>query len=444
MPADISIPDGLRMVLAGFRSHFSKPGFEVFTALLVGHVLAPVGRTVCGMLTAAGLAGVWHHARAHRFFSATRWDARQVGLTLAGLIVQVMVPEPAPVLVAIDETLMRRRGPKVHAASWWHDGSAAGARKVGYGNSWVVLAVLVTLPFARRPVALPVLFALCEKGGRSRADLARDLLDQISEAFPTRTIHLVADAAYGAGHFAGLPTSVTITTRVRSNAVFHQPAPARTGKRGRPRLRGDRLGTPADIAAQATQHDRWTDTSVDRYGNTATVQTTQATGLWSGTWRTDPVRVILVRNQRRKPKRTAAYDIAIVTTDLTAPVSEIIARYASRWAIEVAFHDAKNTTGVGETRNRVTTAVERTVPFTFMCQSITALWYTINADPETQINQRRRRAPWYTTKTAPSAFDMLLALRAAIITARITTTTPDPATTEQPQPVQVTPYAVAS
>lgn len=443
MPADISIPDSLRMVLTRFKPHFSRPGFEVFTALLAGHVLAPVGRTVCGMLTAAGLAGVWHHARAHRFFARTRWDAGQVGLTLATLIVQALQPEQAPVLVAIDETLMRRRGPKVHAASWWHDGSAAGTRKVGYGNSWVVLAVLVTLPFTRRPVALPVLFALCEKGGRSRADLARGLLDQIAETFPTRTIHLVADAAYGAGHFAGLPASVTITTRVRSNAVFHHRAPARTGKRGRPRLRGDRIGTPADIAAHATEHDQWTEVSIDRYGSTVTAQTTQITALWYGTWRTDPVRVILVRNQRRKPS-TAGYDIAIVTTDLDSTVEQIITRYASRWAIEVAFHDAKNTTGVGETRNRVTKAVERTVPFTFMVQSITALWYTINADPETQINERRRRAPWYRTKTAPSALDMLLALRAAILTARITTTTPDPATPEQRQPSQVTPYAAAS
>ena len=47
-------------------------------------------------------------------------------------------------MLAIDETLTRRRGPKVFAASWWHDGSAAGAKKIGYGNSWVVLAIVVT------------------------------------------------------------------------------------------------------------------------------------------------------------------------------------------------------------------------------------------------------------------------------------------------------------
>jgi hypothetical protein len=44
---------------------------------------------------------------------------------------------------------------------------------------------------------LPILFTLWVKGGRSKPDLGRDLLDQVAEAFPTMTIHLVGDAAYG-------------------------------------------------------------------------------------------------------------------------------------------------------------------------------------------------------------------------------------------------------
>lgn len=143
----------------------------------------------------------------------------------------------------------------------------------------MVLAIVITLPFRRRPVALPVLFALCAKGGRSKPDLARDLLDVIAETFPTRTIHLVADSAYGAGHLAGLGANITITTRARRNAVFHHPAPAGTGKRGRPRLRGDRIGT---------EQGSWVDTLINRYGKTVTAQTTEITGLWYGTWRTDP------------------------------------------------------------------------------------------------------------------------------------------------------------
>jgi DDE superfamily endonuclease len=444
MSAEVSVPDSLSSLLQRFRSCFTAPGYEVFTAMFTGFILRPVERTVCGMLTGAGLAGVWHHSRAHRFFANTRWDVRQVGLILACLVVELLLPPDAPILLAIDETLTRRRGPRVFAASWWHDGSAAGAAKVGYGNSWVVLAIVVTLPFCRRPVALPILFSLCLKGGRSKPDLGRDLLDQVAEAFPARTIHLVGDAAYGAGHFAGLGRNMTITTRARSNAVFHHPTPAASGKRGRPRLRGERIGTPADIATKATKDNTWTETLINRYGTTITARTCEITGLWFGVWRTDPIRVILVKDSHRKATTNKSYDIAIVTTDMTTSAAEIVARYASRWSIEVCFHDGKNITGVGETQNRTEKAVHRSVPFTFMAQTITVLWYTTNANPETQIAQRRRNAPWYTTKTDPSTMDMLYTLRDTLTTHRINPPTPGHATPQQKPNHQVSPQRVAS
>jgi hypothetical protein len=111
MSAKVSVPDSLSMLLQHFRCCFTAPGFEVFTAMFTGFILRPVERTVCGMLTGAGLAGVWHHSRAHRFFSGTRWDTRQVGLILAALVVDLLTVPDAPILLAIDETLIRRRGP---------------------------------------------------------------------------------------------------------------------------------------------------------------------------------------------------------------------------------------------------------------------------------------------------------------------------------------------
>jgi hypothetical protein len=104
---------------------------------------------------------------------------------------------------------------------------------------------------------------------------------------------------------------------------------------------------------------------------------------------------------------------------MTTSAADIIARYASRWSIEVCFHDGKNITGVGETQNRLEKAVQRSVPFTFMCNTITTLWYAINANPETQITERRRKAPWYTTKTDPSTLDMLYTMRNALTVHRI-------------------------
>ena len=296
--------------------------------LVAGLIAQPVRRTVCGMLTGAGLARLWHHSRAHRFFSHTRWNPRQVGLLLAGLVVTHLLPTGAPITVAIDDTLFRCRGKKVHVAGWFHDGSAAGKAKLGFGNNWVVAAIIVTLSFCSRPVALPVLAALTVKNGPTKPDLARDLLDLIAEHFGDRDIHAVGDSAYGCGAFAGLGDGMTMTTRAKTNATFYQLAPPRTGKRGRPALKGQRIGTPAQIAGSAT----WKTLSMSRYGTTSTVTIAEKMCLWYGTWRTDTVRVILVRNTGRttKTSTTSGYDIALVTTDLTATAADITARYAAR------------------------------------------------------------------------------------------------------------------
>jgi hypothetical protein len=91
-------------------------------------IAAPARRTVCGMLAAAGTSRAWHHSRTHRFFAAARWSLDRVGVTLLGSVVGWLVPVGAPITVAIDDTLFRRRGRKVHAAAWAYERVAAGRR----------------------------------------------------------------------------------------------------------------------------------------------------------------------------------------------------------------------------------------------------------------------------------------------------------------------------
>jgi hypothetical protein len=151
-----------------------RRGFDTFTALLAGMVAAPARRTVCGMLSASGMSQFWHHSRAHRFFSSTRWGPDQLGLVMLGLVIGWLVPAGAPVTVAIDDTLFRRRGRNVHAPCWAYDGSrhvAAGQEKLSRGNTFVIAAVMVELPFLDRPIALPVLAPVVAPG---RADQNRD------------------------------------------------------------------------------------------------------------------------------------------------------------------------------------------------------------------------------------------------------------------------------
>jgi hypothetical protein len=58
------------------------------------------------MLTGAGLSRVWSHHRVHRFFSRAAWDPRKVGLALAGAVIDALVPDGAPVRVAVEGTLL--------------------------------------------------------------------------------------------------------------------------------------------------------------------------------------------------------------------------------------------------------------------------------------------------------------------------------------------------
>jgi hypothetical protein len=132
--ATLPVPASLAGLLAWFASLFTAPSFRTFSMLACGFLAQTGRRTVCGMLTGAGLSRLWSHDRAHWFFARARWDPGDLGLAAARLVVALLVPDGAPVVVAIDDTLFRRRGKKVWAAAWFHDGSAQGPAKTGYGN----------------------------------------------------------------------------------------------------------------------------------------------------------------------------------------------------------------------------------------------------------------------------------------------------------------------
>jgi hypothetical protein len=205
-------------LLSAFAPLFTAPSFRTFCGLACGFLAQPGKRTVCGMLTGADLSRLWPHDRAHYFFSRARWSPDELGLAAARIVVSLLVPAGAPVDVAVDDTLFRRRGKKVWAASWFHDGSAQGPVKTGYGNNWVILAVIVSLPGVSRPVAVPVMAKLVIKGSnsKSRLWLARRMAERLAAALPGRRVRVTADSAY-----ANLPSFTA--TASRSSLAWRQP-----------------------------------------------------------------------------------------------------------------------------------------------------------------------------------------------------------------------------
>jgi DDE superfamily endonuclease len=419
------VPASLMTLLAAFSPLFTAPSFRTFTMLACGFLAQPGKRTVCGMLAGAGLSRLWPHDRAHSFFSRARWSPDDLGIAAARLVISLLVPDGEPVEVLIDDTLLRRRGKKVWAASWFHDGSAQGPAKTGYGNNWVVLAVRVRLPMISRPVAVPAMAKLVIKGtsSASRLWLARRMVTRLARELPGRRISVTADSAYAGRELKQLPDGVTWTARLRANAALHALPPARTGKRGRPPKKGDRLPSLAKIAAAAA----FSQVTVTRYGKTETIAIHAFTCLWYSVAGTAPVTVILIRD-----KSETGCDLALVTTETALDSARVIERYAARWAIEVAIEDAKQLFGTGQARNRTARAVERTIPFMLACQAITVCWYATAGHHPADAEARRLNAPWYTAKTEPSTADMTAKLRRVIIAAKFKRLRPD-----QPGPTEI-------
>src|SRR5665213_1032292 len=264
-------------------------------------------------------------------------------------------------------------------------------------------------------VGLPILFRIFRPKDDqhpdrpSQPELARGLIDMVFERFGARIMELVMDGAYASKAWRGLPERVSVTTRMRSNAAVHELAATerRPGQMGRTPLKGKKLSSLAEIAKSAIF---MTVTVAGPDGRTRTAYVHEFVCLWYTPFYTRQVKVILIRNAGSRKD----FDVALASTDADVPAPELIARYDSRWTIETAHQEAK-AHGVGEARNRVQKAVERTVPFGFLAQTITIAWYALHGDPEADLRERRRQAPWYRQKQIISYTDMLAALRRELI-----------------------------
>jgi DDE superfamily endonuclease len=424
-------PDSLAELLSLFRGCFTRPTFETFCSLCAGFIGRVGEHTVTGMLLAARLEQSWHHSRAHDFFSRRRWSADALGLALLDFIVARFLAAGAPLTLAVDDTIFARSGPKVFGAHLHRqDHVHGGGKQVRYGNCWVVLGIVLRLPFGERAVFLPLLFRLWQADparrgyGRkglpykrskdpaypSQSELARELVDLVHARHPKRKIELLGDGAYATKAMRGLPEAVRMIARLKSSCTLYAfPTEKDPHRRGRGALKGERLGRVKEIAA--ANSSSFVEISPKGAGLPATLSAYTLDCLWFGVLHTRAVRVVIVAD----PKGKRPMAMALVSTDTSLSAQEIVERYALRWTIEVCFRDAKQLSGVGEARNRTPRAVKRTVPFGFLCQSLTVTWYALNGDPTEDVRARRRHAPWYRHKRSPSYGDMLVALRRAMI-----------------------------
>ena len=106
----LHLPRPIISVLRPFRSLFRERTWEHAQVLLVGTILTPGQRTVSAALRVMGLSHEPHFQNYHRVLNRATWSSRTLSHLLLLLLLRAFVPDNAPVVVGIDETIERRRG----------------------------------------------------------------------------------------------------------------------------------------------------------------------------------------------------------------------------------------------------------------------------------------------------------------------------------------------
>jgi DDE superfamily endonuclease len=383
--------------------------------MVVGALLTTGKRTVSAVLRVLGRADEKHYARYHNVLNRAVWS----GLEVSGLLLRTVLKTfdtGGPLVFGIDETIERRRGEKIAARGVYRDPvrSSKSHFVKASGLRWISLMWLTPIPFAARIWALPILTVLAPseryyvERGRSAKSITRFAMQiscQLRRWLPNRTLVIVGDSTYAALELLHqcqtLVQPVTFITRLRMDAALYAPAPAYCGK-GRPRKKGARLPTPAQLARDP--HTVWSRLTVDWYARTQRrVDLAIVNAVWYHTGLPPvPMRYLLIRDV------AGQFDPqALLSTDPTLDPLLILDYFIRRWQMESTFQQVRSHLGVETQRQWSDKAILRTTPALFgLFSLVTVLAHTLIA----KHGITSRSAAWY-SKALPTFSDALALVR---------------------------------
>lgn len=378
----LPLPQEARTTLMSLSIAFSERTFQRVLPLLVGAVLAKGRRTILSLLWIMRGLVPGHFTDYHRVFSRAAWSLSPLGKVLAGLIIDLV--HDRRIVVAIDDTTARHKGAKVYGKGCHYDAVRSSHAHTAWkwGHKWVVLAIVVKFPFARRPWALPVLAALYrteelnqQEGRRHKTpvELARGLMALLMYWFPGKQFIFLGDGGYNSHELAEFchrhRKRAALVSRFFRDAVLHDPPPVPRGKvQGRPRKKGRKRMSPEQVAATS----RLRTTNVKWYGSqNRSVRLCSATAHWyRGGRGLVPVRWVFVRDHEGTRR-----DEYFFTTDPGLAAPRIVELYTLRWNIEVTFREIRDHLGFETTRQRKRDSVLRTAPCLLGLFSLVSLLY---------------------------------------------------------------------
>lgn len=413
-----TLPTEYLTLIAVFVPLFSKRIWACAEVLLIGAIVAPGKRTVTAALRVMGLSECRHFQNYHRVLNRAAWSSLQASRLLLKLLVATFAVQ-GPLVVALDDTIERRRGAHIKAKGIYRDPvrSSHSHFVKASGLRWLSLMLLVNIPWAQRVWALPFLtllapsaryYAKKQRVHKKLTDWARQGLLQLRRWWPQREIIAVADASFAVilllERLRQLPQPIWMVARFRLDAALYEPVGRRKlGQMGRPRLKGKRLPTLAQVLENPkTQWQRlrvglW-------YGEVRrTIEITSGTAVWYHiSLPAVPIRWVVIRDPKSKFKSQA-----LLCTKLAARPEQIVEWFVKRWQVEVTFREVRTHLGVETQRQWSDQAIARTTPFLLGLFSL----ITVLAQHSTLRSKLPiRQAAWY-KKSLPTFADALACVR---------------------------------
>ena len=320
--------------------------------------------------------------RFYAFMASTTLPWSRLWRTLWGLI-----PEAATegrILVAVDDSINPKSGRKIFACGHFHQ-HAAKDNQSSYPWSQCIVAIGLLKQVKSRWACLPLDFRFylmhkdiaarsinTQREGQSvcfesKMEQAASMLKGVFEHFQ-QPLLAVTDSWFGNDGLwsrldRGRQGDFHLLSRLRTNIILYDlMASVEKGdkrQRGRPRKYGERLGSVEECASGRREQAQTY--SVFLYGKQREVQAyTQVVMLKTMKC---PVRVVWVFRKTRY--------LALMTTDLTLSVQQIIEYYGARWKIEAGFKEIKQEIGSAKTQTRNAQAVINHLNFCMMATTLT-------------------------------------------------------------------------
>ena len=354
----------------------------------------------------------------HRVLNRDKWSCALCSKILLGFLI-ALLPSNFSIIIAVDETLERRKGKKIKAKGCYRDAVRSTEKNVVkcFGLKWICMALIVPLPWSKRPWALPFLTVLApskkcnEERNRNHRTIVgwTIVMVKLVTRWLKRSWILVGDGAYACielGHQCN-HSGVALISRLRLDVNLYEfPEPPPKGNRGRKPIKGKKVTKLSELAKDEQQN--WEEAEIDWYsGVRKKVKFLTGVNLWYKPGeRPLTVRWVLVIDPDNSNRPEAFF-----STDTDKSAKRIIELFVLRWSIEVTFEEVRAHMGVETQRQWSDKAIGRTTPvlmglFSLACVVLEKMVQSAPLQPAV--------TSWYDKKGHSTFSDVIATIRRSI------------------------------